>query len=362
LMAAAGVNTVRIYTLKFSKRHRQFFDLAHAHNISVMVGYDFEDGTKDFFNTEETMMIAQNKLRKLVRSAKHPAVVGWIVGNELNGPWNLYVCDSELAENFGVGGCQFGDSVEKLMKSVNMLCGVVRSENMLCGTALANVNLPQTKQHLVGGQLWGGLSWIKLADRYMDQLDFWGVNLYTRRYFSPMGIFQRFHIVSKRPFLITEYGVDAYSLNPQLEGLNGYETMGTEDEVSQADWLGTMVEDIERHATSCKAGCGIRFTSGGAIMAWVDEYWKGKAVTPVPTDDERIPTITRVCPSLKEYLHSPCGYMSPTQPDLYVSEEWFGLMAVKKKCSINKVDLLRPRAAFFMLSIMEGRWKLYSLP
>ena len=354
LMAAAGVNTVRIYTLKFSKRHRQFFDLAHAYNISVMVGYDFEDGTKDFFNTEETMTLAQNKLRRLVRSAKHPAVVGWIVGNELNGPWNLYVCDSELAENFGVGGCQFGDSIEKLMKSVNMLCSVVRSENMLCGTALANVNLPRTKQHLVGRQLWGGLSWIKLADRYMDQLDFWGVNLYTRRYFSPMGIFQRFHIVSKRPFLITEFGVDAYSLNPQLEGLNGYETMGSEDEVSQADWLGTMVEDIERHATSCKAGCGIRFTSGGAIMAWVDEYWKGKAVTPVPTDDERIPTITRVCPSLKEYLHSPCGYMSPTQPDLYVSEEWFGLMAVKKKCSINKVDLLRPRAAFFMLKLL---WK-----
>ena len=35
---------------------------------------------------EETQL----ELRKLVRSAKHPAVVGWIVGNELNGPWNLY--------------------------------------------------------------------------------------------------------------------------------------------------------------------------------------------------------------------------------------------------------------------------------
>ena len=28
LMAAAGVNTMRIYTLKFSKRHKQFFDMA----------------------------------------------------------------------------------------------------------------------------------------------------------------------------------------------------------------------------------------------------------------------------------------------------------------------------------------------
>ena len=354
LMAAAGVNTLRIYTLSLSRRHKQFFDLAHQHNMTILVGYDFEDGTKSLFNTAETMAKTQNALRTLVRSAKHPAVIGWIVGNELNGPWNLYVCDSDLAESFGVSGCQFEDSIEKLMKSLNLLCGVVRSENMLCGTAIANVNLPKKKQHLVGTQLWGALSWIKLADRYMDQLDFWGVNLYTRRYFSPMGIFQRYHLVSKRPFLITEFGVDAFSLNPQLEGLNGYDTMGTEDQVSQADWLGTMVEDIERHATTCKSGCGVRFTSGGAIMAWVDEYWKGKAVTPVPTNDERIPTITRVCPSLKEYLHSPCGYMSPTQPDLYVSEEWFGIMAVEKKCSINKVDLLRPRAAYFMLKML---WK-----
>ena len=45
---------------------------------------------------------------------------------------------------------------------------------------------------------------------------------------------------------------------------------------------------------------------------------------------------------------------SPTQPDLYVSEEWFGLMAVKKRCSINKVDLLRPRAAYFVLKLIWG--------
>ena len=354
LMAAAGVNTLRIYTLKLSKRHKQFFDLVHQYNMTILVGYDFEDGTKSLFNTAETMQQTQKELRTLVRAAKHPAVIGWIVGNELNGPWNLFVCDKDLAENFGVSGCQFEDSIEKLMKSVNMLCGVVRSENMLCGTAIANVNLPKRKQHLVGTQLWGALSWIKLADRYMDQLDFWGVNLYTRRYFSPMGIFQRYHLVSKRPFLITEFGVDAFSLAPQLEGSNGYDTMGTEDEVSQADWLATMVEDIERHSTTCKAGCGVRFTSGGAVLSWVDEYWKGKAVTPVPTNDDRVPTITRVCPSLKEYLHSPCGYMSPTQPDLYVSEEWFGIMAIRKKCSINKVDLLRPRAAYYMLKLL---WK-----
>ena len=354
LIAAAGINTLRIYTLKYSHRHTHFFDLCRRYGIEVIVGYEFLDGTKSIFNDEESMKSTQTKIRKLIRAAKHPAVVAWIIGNELNGPWNLFVCDRDLAENFGISGCQFDNRVEKLMKSIDLLCEAVRQEGMMCGTALANVNLPVSKQHLVGMQLWGAAAWIKLADRYMTNLDFWGVNLYTRRYFSPMGLFQRFHLVSKRPLIISEYGVDAFGLSPQLEGWNAYDTMGSEDEVSQADWLITMVEDLERHATTCAAGCATRFISGGAIMSWVDEYWKGKAVTPVPTTDERVPTITRVCPSLKEYIHSPCGYASPTQPDLYVSEEWFGIMAVKKRCSINKVDLLRPRAAYFLLKLIWG--------
>ena len=68
------------------------------------------------------------------------------------------------------------------MKSVNLLCSVVRSEGVLCGTALANVNLPKTKQHVVGMQMWGALAWIRYSDVWMDQLDFWAVNMYTRRF------------------------------------------------------------------------------------------------------------------------------------------------------------------------------------
>ena len=128
LLADAGVNAIRIYTLKYSHRHTQFFDLCQQYGIVIIVGFDFEDGTKSLFNDEESMTRVQRKLRSQVRAAKHPAVGAWIVGNELNGPWNLFVCDKELAENFGISGCQFEDSIEKLMKSVNLLCSVVRSK------------------------------------------------------------------------------------------------------------------------------------------------------------------------------------------------------------------------------------------
>lgn len=38
----------------------------------------------------------------------------------------------------------------------------------------------------------------------------------------------------------------------------------------------------------CKSGCGVRFTFGGVIMVWVDEYWKGKVVIFVLINDECI--------------------------------------------------------------------------
>ena len=81
LLADAGVNAIRIYTLKYSHRHTQFFDLCHQYGIVIIVGYDFEDGTKSFFNDEESMTKVQRKLRSQVRAAKHPAIGAWIVGN-----------------------------------------------------------------------------------------------------------------------------------------------------------------------------------------------------------------------------------------------------------------------------------------
>ena len=71
LIAAAGVNALRIYTLKFSHRHTHFFDLCRRYGIEIIVGYDFEDGTKSFFNDEVSMYKTQTKIRALLRAARH---------------------------------------------------------------------------------------------------------------------------------------------------------------------------------------------------------------------------------------------------------------------------------------------------
>ena len=36
--------------------------------------------------------------RQRANASKHPAIVLWLVGNEMNGAWHLYVCNHLYAE------------------------------------------------------------------------------------------------------------------------------------------------------------------------------------------------------------------------------------------------------------------------
>ena len=71
------MNAIRIYTLKYSHRHTQFFDLCYQYGIVIIVGYDFEDGTKSFFNDEESMTKSKENLdRKLEPQNTQPLALG----------------------------------------------------------------------------------------------------------------------------------------------------------------------------------------------------------------------------------------------------------------------------------------------
>ena len=127
----------------------------------------------------------------------------------------------------------------------------------------------------------------------MKHLAFWSGNLYPGKDFSQFR-FSQYAKSSSLPLMVSEYGVDAYDTNMNCHPLITNEEVapdllkvtsdparhliGCENEQVQAEWLISLVEDVERHSSACSLGCAPedeRVTIGGAIIGWADEYWKG---------------------------------------------------------------------------------------
>ena len=91
-----------------------------------------------------------------------------------------------------------------------------------------------------------------------------------------------YEVASDMPLLVSEYGIDAYNTNVNHPDYNeswfDKRMVGFEDMPTQAEWLLSLTEDLERHSSACQYGCAPeadRVCVGGSIMAWVDEWWKG---------------------------------------------------------------------------------------
>ena len=69
------------------------------------------------------------------------AITMWMVGNELNGAWHLFVCEDDYARDYlqpyGIERCQFGGDAAALLRAIDELCSEVTQEGLLCSTALA---------------------------------------------------------------------------------------------------------------------------------------------------------------------------------------------------------------------------------
>ncbi|KAL1498898.1 hypothetical protein AB1Y20_013420 [Prymnesium parvum] len=368
LMKAMGANTIRLYTFKTSVRHGSFLDMAYANNLSVVAAFSIGAATQTSLGSLKDLSLVKAQLRLQIRSSVqeghssvHPAITMWLVGNELNGAWHFFVCDQYYVDNvlpeYGLTRCQFGEDAAALLRAIDYLCSVVTREGLLCSTALVDA-LPQYDARLV-------LGWLRLMDGSSEEftlrhIGVWSLNLYFGRNFTLRNLFEDYETYGlKLPLLVTEYGIDALDTNAWYHtcfGSGNETSCGANpnlerfvDEEMQADWVLSLVEDLERHATTCQAGCLSRTVSGGSVMAWVDESWKGRIIDALAADER---SAKMACPDARSDIHSLCGYPSGGQPDTFVNEEWFGLNAVHSVC--RTVDQLRPRLTWHGLSLL---WK-----
>ena len=344
LISNMGANTLRLYSFKTSVRHTHFLDACQRYNLSVMVAFDVGAATQTSLATVQDVMNAKARLRRQIKASKHPAIILWFIGNELNGAWHLFVCDEEYAEAFlqptyGISQCQFGTDAAAFMRAIDNLCSVADEEGIPCATPLADAALPTALSSLPQYDGRGVLGWMKLMDgsspEYtLHHMDVWALNLYPGRNFTNAKLFENYGAYGggpRLPVLVVEYGVDALDTNawyayhttaPQ-GGLGGdLDVKQFVRQEMQADWTTALVEDLERHAVTCVAGCRTKVVSGGCLIAWTDEAWKGRVIDSVATD-ARSAALAPICPDLNATYASPCGYPSSGQPDTFVNEEWY---------------------------------------
>ena len=155
----------------------------------------------------------------------HPAILGWLVGNEFNYN-NLY------------GASNFDAAVAQVNSAISAIHAADPDHPVLVSYG----ELPT-------------------ADVYAKlPADIWAINLYPNLDLASR--FTAWATLSKKPMMVGEYGADAFNTGKNAE-----------DQASQASATTTLTTQIVQHYSANRVDAN-HVVLGGAIYALSDEWWK----------------------------------------------------------------------------------------
>ncbi|MBU0510077.1 MAG: hypothetical protein KKD28_12420 [Chloroflexi bacterium] len=302
LLRQMGANTIRIWGWKYNGNHSDFLDAAHnngTRTIYVIVSY-WLDASRDISDPTVRQAIVAEFTQMVAIHKNHPAVLMWAIGNELNAPW------------------MFGDS-DDLFSLIDEMAQAAHMEE---GDEYHPVTTPLADTDLINT--------IANRDLEVPNLDMWSVQVYRGSSFG--SLFSDYTAVSYKPLVITEYGIDAYD----DENVDEYENLGMSHQATYAE---SLWNEIVANSEVC---------SGGSIMTYSDEWWKGKH----GQTDSNHPS----CPEADPSFHGACGYANSAHPDGYANEEWWGIMRTTNNGT--DLDIMQPRSIYYVL---QSSWinKIY---
>jgi hypothetical protein len=212
LMQAAGINTLRTYEPVLDTA---VLDTLFAKGIRVLNSVYPYGGDAASVVTERVNAVKD-----------HPAILGWVIGNEWN--YNGLYVDLPHAE---------------ALARLNEVATLIRAADT--GHPIVSVYGELPAADVIEG---------------MPDVDIWGINIYRGIDFGDL--FSVWEGRSEKPMLVAEYGADAYNSD-----LPGY------DPESQALAVETLTQELLDHSAALTAE-GV--TLGGTIFEWADEWWKAE--------------------------------------------------------------------------------------
>lgn len=279
-------NTIRLWGWNNNLDHTDFLNKAFNKGIYVIVTFWMAPNRYPDISSQNARAAIKADFKHMVASNKdNPAILMWAIGNELNANW------------------MYGNHLDDLFSLINEMSLEAHQEE---GATAHPVTTPLVDIDLVDT--------IGKYDKVVENLDVWSVQVYRGNSFG--SLFSDYANVSSKPLAITEYGIDAYDNRTQKEYENSNNSY-------QAVYAESLWKEIEANSDIC---------SGGCIMEYSDEWWKGRNGTPTDMDP---------------YYHSTSGYPNDAHPDDYANEEWWGIMRTVKNGS--NPDIMQPRAVYYSL-------------
>jgi hypothetical protein len=311
-MAEIGVNLVRVWTWKLENpaSHVGFLDTLYENGMYVLITFQMliPDGqgsvTFKDLNQETHRKEAVEQWTRFVRElAHHPAVLGFLIGNELE-TFDRY--GAELVVLFTV----MNDMIKSLRKIEDSLPEYDDCRQFGCRHLVSTPFRADTFQTIYTTYFWANL-------------DFWSFQPYFAK--KPLADMME----NYSWFASTAVGVMTAQLKPVLISERGtgsvrisnstIDMVLVDDEDFQADFL-TESWEISRNYTIVDYHGGDRKWAscmGMVVMEWNDEWWKGHRNT-LPIEG---------CPDDDADVQSNCGTMYEIAERIVVAEEKLGICA-----------------------------------
>jgi hypothetical protein len=216
-----GANVVRVYSWDHAASHTDFLNNAYNGGrdpIYVLLNRWIDPGS-DWSNPSVVEAIKNDYRALAANVGSHPAVLGFIIGNELN---------------------RANGANTNFWNAINSIAAALKTAapNRLVTTSIAE-----------------GINEIAQINSRMTSLDAWSVQSYRGNSFG--NLFTTYQSASAKPLLLTEFGMDAFDHRTgQLFANNA---------LAVADVLQNLWREIRTNQA---------IVSGGCLFSYSDEWWK----------------------------------------------------------------------------------------